>query len=239
MAVTERAIRPNLAPAASLNSSHLVTDAECDKLVVEAYKQAFLNMRFAMLSLPGTTLLISAVDDTTTAAPLAANFAILAAQEGERVVLVDADPHTPSLDALFKLTAATGFSSVIRQEGADLAGALQEVDLGSTQPLDLRVLRAGDAGGVPGGVGRARGLHELILRLKNDADRLILVGAPILTHIDSMDLCPLVDGVIVTVSPGKTHREDAGKARQILDRVHAPLLGVVLTASSPVSQPRQ
>jgi Mrp family chromosome partitioning ATPase len=65
------------------------------------------------------------------------------------------------------------------------------------------------------------------------------VGAPILTHTDSMDLCPLVDGVIVTVSPGKTHREDARKARQILDRVHAPLLGVVLTASSPVSPPRQ
>jgi Mrp family chromosome partitioning ATPase len=90
-------------------------------------------------------------------------------------------------------------------------------------------MSAGTAGGVPGGIGHARGLGELLLRLKNSADRVILIGAPILTHVDSMALCPLVDGVVLTVTPGKTHRLDARRAREILDRVGTPLLGVVLT----------
>jgi Mrp family chromosome partitioning ATPase len=37
-----------------------------------------------------------------------------------------------------------------------------------------------------------------------------------------------VDGVVLAVAPGKTHRMDAARAREVLDRVHAPLLGVIL-----------
>ncbi|HVA88824.1 MAG TPA: hypothetical protein VNL71_03190 [Chloroflexota bacterium] len=229
MAISERAARSVLAPAVSKGTGDLASEPGCPKEVAEAYRQAFLATRFAMLHLPGTSLLVSAVDDSTTAAPLAANFALLAAMEGERVVLVDADPHTPTLGHLFSLTPALGFSELVRHEGADALGSLQPIDLGSSQPVDLRVLGAGNAGGIPGGVGRAIGLRELLLRLKNDADRVILVGTPILTHVDSMDLCSLVDGLVVTMSPGRTHREDAARARQVLDRVSAPLLGVVLT----------
>jgi Mrp family chromosome partitioning ATPase len=105
--------------------------------------------------------------------------------------------------------------------------ALQDVDLPGAS--SLRLLGAGDEGGVPGGLGRAHALSLVLAQLKHGADRLLLIGTPVLTHVDSMDLCPHVDGVVITMTPGKTHREDAARARQVLDRVHAPLLGVVLT----------
>jgi Mrp family chromosome partitioning ATPase len=208
----------------------LITDPACPAARRDAYKQAWLNIRFAMLSAPGPALLVSAIDETASAAALAANLAILAAQEGERVILVDADPHEPSVESLFTISTRPGFSTLIRHEGADVESALQELDLPGA--ASLRLVGAGDEGGVPGGLGRARALGEVLTRLKNGADRLILIGTPVLTHVDSMDLCPLVDGVVVTMTPGKTHREDAARARQVLDRVHAPLLGVVLTQST-------
>ena len=235
MAISERAARSVLAPAMSRGTGDLASDPECPKEVAAAYREAFLSTRFAMLNYPGTSLLISAVDDSTTAAPLAANFALLAAMEGERVILVDADAHTPTLGRLFSLTPALGFSELTRHEGIDALGSLQPIDLGSSQPVDLRVLGAGNAGGMPGGIGRAPGLSELLLRLKNDSDRVILVGTPVLTHVDTMDLCSLVDGLVVTMSPDRTHREDAARARQVLDRVSAPLLGVILTSAGIAS----
>jgi Mrp family chromosome partitioning ATPase len=196
---------------------------------VAAYRQAFLNTRFAMLNLGGTSVLISAADATASAATPAANFAILAAQEGERVILVDADLHAPTLDRQFNIAGSPGVSELIRRTDFDAVSILQPVDLGTSAHLDLRVLGAGRAGGIPGGIGRAPGLRSLVESLKAAADRLIVIGTPILTHVDSMDLSSLVDGVVVVVTPGYTHREDAAKARLVLDQVRAPLLGVVLT----------
>jgi protein-tyrosine kinase len=229
MAISERAGRIAPAQAVSRGTGNLVTDAACPPERVDAYRQAFLNTRFAMLNLSGTSLLMSAVDATASAAVAAANFAILAAQEGERVVLVDADLHAPTLDRQFSITGSPGVSELIRRPEFDAMSALQPIDLGTSAHLDLRILGAGRAGGIPGGIGRAPGLHSLIEGLKAAADRLIVIGTPILTHVDSMDLSSLVDGVVVVVTPGYTHREDAAKARQVLDRVQAPVLGVVLT----------
>ena len=229
MAISERAGRVAPTQAVSRSTGSLVTDTDCPPERVGAYRQAFLNTRFAMLNLGGTSLLISAVDGTADAAASAANFAILAAQEGERVILVDADLHSPTLDRQFNIAGSPGVSELIRRTDVDAVGALQPIDLGTASRLDLRVLGAGRGGGIPGGIGRAPGLRSLIEGLKAAADRLIVIGTPILTHVDSMDLSSLVDGVVVIVTPGYTHREDAAKARQVLDRVQAPVLGVVLT----------
>lgn len=224
MAISERVARPTLAPATARNGGLLVTDPTCPSAVQEAYRQTFLNVRFAMLGMPGTTLLISSINSTTSAAPLAANLALLAAQDGEHVVLVDADPHGHSLETLFSLSTRPGFSSLIRHEGTEVGSAIQETELPK-----LRLVGAGDGGGFPGGIGRAPALVEVLRKLKSSAERLILIGAPVLSHVDTMDLCPHVDGVVLTVTPGKTHRLDAARAREVLDRVHAPVLGVVLT----------
>jgi Mrp family chromosome partitioning ATPase len=228
MAISERTGRVAQAQAISRGTGNLVTDAGCPPEQVGAYRQAFLNTRFAMLNLGGTSLLISAVDGTAGAATPAANFAILAAQEGERVILVDGDLHAPTLDRQFNIAGSPGVSELIRRTDVDAVSALQPVDLGTAARLDLRVLGAGQAGGIPGGIGRAPGLRSLIESLKAAADRLIVIGTPILTHVDSMDLSGLVDGVVVVLTPGYTHREDAAKARQVLDRVQAPVIGVVL-----------
>lgn len=224
MAISTRAPQQELALATSRASGLLITDPSCPPAVREAYAQTFLNVRFALHGAAGNTLLVSAVDGTSDAAPLAANLAILAAREGERVVLVDTNAHAPRLDALFSLSPAPGFTTLIRQDGANPTASLQQVDVSN-----LYVLGVEQGKIVPGGPGRAAGLGEVLLRLKNVADRLILVGAPVLTQVDTLDLCRLVDGVVLTVRHDATHREDAARAKDLLTRAQAPLLGVVLT----------
>lgn len=226
MALSSRAAQPVRGVAPTFGKGILVSDSSCPQALRAAYAQTWLNVRYALLGSAARILLVCAVDNTADAAPLAANLAILAAEEGERTLLVDADPHTPSLAGLFNLNlnAGAGFASLVRQDSANVESMIQE----SAVP-NLALLGGGDSLGVPGGIGRAPGLGEVMMRLKTSADRLVLIGSPILTQIDSLDLCPLVDGVLVAVHPGRTHREDAGRAKELLARVHAPVLGVVLT----------
>ncbi|MDB5075273.1 MAG: Non-specific protein-tyrosine kinase [Chloroflexi bacterium] len=225
MAVSERITELHLASAISRDTGLLISDSTCPADVRAAYEQTYLNVRFAMLSGPSSTLLISAVDATSSSAALAANMAILAAKDGERVVLVDADPHAPTLDSVYNLPAEVGFTDLIREDSPDVPATLQH----AADLPNLLLLGVGAAGPIPGGIGRSPGLSEVLHRLKSVADRVIMIGAPILTHVDSMDLCPLVNGVVIAVTPGQTHRLDARRAREVLDRVRAPLLGVVLT----------
>jgi Mrp family chromosome partitioning ATPase len=224
MAISTRASQRAVATIASRASGLLVTDPTCSDVVREAYAQTLLNVRFALYGAAGNTLLVASVDGTSNAAVVATNLAVLAAQEGERVVLVDTNAAAPSLGSLFTLAEAPGFTSLIRQEGMNPAASLQQVDV-----PNLYVLGVEQGKLIPGGLRRAPGLDEVLLRLKNVSDRVILIGAPILTQVDSLDLCQNVDGVLVTVCPDRTHREDAGRARAILERAHAPVLGVVLS----------
>lgn len=228
MAISTRIASPQPAVAASRGSGLLVIDPSFPAATRAAYEQTLLNVRYALLGDGGNTLLISAVDPATAAAPLAANLALLAAQDGEDVLLIDGDLHRPSLDGLFAVEQRPGFATAVRQDTADAAAALQTIDIANLRGR-LRVLPAGDGGGIPGGIGRARGLGEAMLRLKNSAERVVLIGAPLLAQVDSLDLCPYVNGVVAVARSGATHREDAARARDLLARVNAPFLGVVLT----------
>lgn len=224
MAISTRAANSALVPAGGRATGVLVTDSACAATVRDAYAQTLLNVRFALYGSNGSSMLVSAVDDTSNAAIVAANLAILAAQEGERVVLVDTDPRHGGLSGIFDLAEVPGFTSLIRQEGMNPTASLQQVDVPNLYVLGVEKGRM-----IPGGLARADGLPGVIARLKHISDRLILVGAPILGSVDSLDLFAHVDGVLITIGQDRTHRDDVGRARTILHRAHATVIGVVLT----------
>jgi Mrp family chromosome partitioning ATPase len=217
--------RIGTATAQSHGTGALITDSTCPDLVRSAYEQTFLNVKYELMATGGTSLMVSAIDATASACVVAVNLAILAAKDGESVVLIDGDPHTPSLESLFSLSATLGFKNLVQDESPDFVGALNAL----VEVPGLHLIGAGSAAPIPGGIGRAKHLHEVLLQLKKSVDRVIIIGAPILEQIDGLDLARLVDGVIIAVTPGKTHRLDAARARDLLDRVKAPLVGVVLT----------
>ncbi|HVA91858.1 MAG TPA: hypothetical protein VNL71_18685 [Chloroflexota bacterium] len=200
----------------------LIIDHSCPAIRRAAYARTALEIRFALLARPGATLLVSAVDIAISAARLAANLAILAAQGGERVVLVDANPYAPSLQALFALPKHAGFADLVRGEPVGAPGQLVDA------VPNLRVIGAGE-GQLPAGRRYRAALAGALAPLKDGADQLILIGPPLMARADSLELCHFVDGMIVTLVPGVTSRLDAARVRDLLARVRAPLLGAILT----------
>jgi len=74
----------------------------------------------------------------------------------------------PSLDLVYTLCVTAGFSDLVQVR---IAGS-RDGDDDSLRPTNLRVIGAGSAGTVPGGLGRAPGLAGVMSLLKHSCERL-------------------------------------------------------------------
>jgi len=206
--------------ARDVSARLLVTSPSCPGGVEEAYHTLLTNIDLALGPRAGHVVVVAAVDTTADAA----NLALVAGQAGDRTIIVDADTQTPRLDALFGLDQAPGLAQLLADERHDLR------ELARPTPVpSLGVVTAGVDGGRHSRLDRLGDLSAVLPRLKNVADRVIIVAPPVLSGTDVMRLGEYADGVLLVISPGKTGREKAARAHALLEKARTPLLGAVLT----------
>src|SRR5689334_4578664 len=107
MAITEQAKAPSLARDVA-SSQLLITALACPSSVVEAYHTLFTNADLALGPNAGRMIAVAAIDDTADAATVAANLALVAAQGGDRTLLIDANVQQPTLAGLFGVKETPG-----------------------------------------------------------------------------------------------------------------------------------
>lgn len=224
MAVSE-AISRLSAPLRGDTSPLLVTSPDCPDAVVEAYHALFTNVDLALGSAGGGLIAVAALDETANAALVAANLALVAAQSGDRTLLIDGEVQSPTLHEAFGAGDAPGLAQLLGGEQDDL----RELAQSTTLPT-LGLITAGIDGARHNRLERLGDVPAALLRLKNAADRVILALPPILTSTDVLRLGSYVDGVVVVITPGRTERAHAARARALLEKAEVPVLGVTLTA---------
>lgn len=133
---------------------------------------------------------VSGVDRDEQARTLAANLALLEAHAGKRVVLVDANLRRPGLHTLLALPNTRGLSTFL----AASPGAEPHLLDG---PKGLQVLTAGAASADAPELLDSPRMAQLIAMLRDDADLVILAGAPVRDLTDALVLQRLVDGTVL------------------------------------------
>lgn len=204
-------------------SGSLVVDPGCPSAVVDAYHTLLTNVDLELGANAGGMVAVAAVDATASAALVAANLAIVAAQSGDRTLLVDCDVQNPALHEVFGLDMAPGMAQLMGGEHNDLRALAQPTELPT-----LGVVTAGLSGSRHGRLTRLGDVPATLLRLKNAADRVILVAPPVLGGTDLLRLAPYVDGILLVLTPGRTRRELAARAREVLEKAEAPVVGAAL-----------
>jgi Mrp family chromosome partitioning ATPase/capsular polysaccharide biosynthesis protein len=154
---------------------------------------------------------------------LVANLAVVAAEIGLRVLVVDADTAQPRQHEIFGLSNGTGLSSVV-QGVEDAASALQP-----TPYPRVNVLTAGPRLHDRGEAVESY-LHG-IPRLGALAD-LVIVDSPSLTDADVGLLAAVTDGVVFLVRAGSTTARRLRAALDGFEALEVPVLGLVLTMTS-------
>lgn len=168
------------------------------------------DVRVVMVTSPGP----SEGKTTTTA-----NLAVVLAEAGYEVLVVNCDYRLPKLHRYFhqphetRRTLDTGIPGVT---------------------LIADVTEAGDRN--PTTVVEAQ--RSLIERARERYDVVLLDTAPLLATNDAVSLLPVVDMVVLVAQEGRTDREAAEETISVLRRRQAPVAGVVLTASSGIGRSR-
>jgi non-specific protein-tyrosine kinase len=103
-----------------------------------------------------------------------------------------------------------------------------KLPLQETQVENLQVLTSGPVPPNPAEILASQRMGELLALLRSKAEYVLIDTPPIIAVTDAAVLAPKVDGVLLVINAGKTKRDLAVKARDMLRQVNANILGVVL-----------
>lgn len=204
------------------NSTGLVTVQAPRSAAAEAYRTLSTNIQFSSLDRDVRSLLVTSVGPDEGKSIVLANLAIVMAEGGRRVVMVDCDLRHPSLHQIFGLADQPGLTTMMLNES--LAPARQGT---SVSGVDL--VAAGPLPPNPAELIASERFSRVLASIVEDADVVLVDAPPVSAVSDAAILATKVDGVLLVVDSGRTRRENARRASEQLTRVGARLLGAVLT----------
>jgi non-specific protein-tyrosine kinase len=200
----------------------------------EAYRTLRTNLQLAPGGAPRRRLLLTSAGPGEGKSTALANLAVVMAQAGQRVVVVDADLRRPSQHILFRLRTSPGLSNLLASP-SPAAGAPGDdgASLQATTVDGLRVLTSGPLPPNPAELLGSGRMEEVLARLgdagaQGGADVVLIDSPPVVPFSDAAVLSRRADGVLLVVGAGTVKREQARKAKAQLEAVGAPLLGVVV-----------
>jgi len=202
----------------------LITLTDPRSPISEAFRTLRTNMDFSSLDQPLHTLVVTSPGPDEGKSTTVANLAVITAQAGKKVILADCDLRRPRQHELFGLSNDRGLTTMMVDENAFRSPPWQEI----AGVSGLRVLPSGPLPPNPADFLGSRRMTEVIAWLKEQADLVLFDTPPAVAVTDAAILAARVDGVLLVVSAGITRREYAQRAKALLEKVNARLVGVVL-----------
>ena len=206
----------------------LITISDASAAAAEAYRALRTNIIFndAVEKLSVLLVTMPAPESNSgSKATLAANLAVTIAQSGRSTLLVDCDLRHPSQHKIWGISNDVGLGTVL-ESGDELRVANVGVD-------NLSVLPSGPRPENPADLLGSRQMEDLIAQLRTQAEFILFDAPPVLAVTDAALLATKMDGVLLVINAGETRRDHVERAREILERVRARVIGAVLN-NAPV-----
>lgn len=159
----------------------------------------------------------------------ALNLAVVLAQLGKKVLLIDADLHKARLHEVMKVSNRIGLVSILAQE-IDAQTALH-----TTVVSGLAIITAGPSSPNPSGLLASEAMRQLLKAAEKTFDYIVFDSPPVQTVADALILGNMADGVVLCVKGGETPREQVARARDRLLRANVRILGVLINNLSEPS----
>lgn len=187
---------------------------------VEEYRALRTNVQFLGFDRDLKALMVTSSIAGEGKSTTVANLAVMLAQAGSSVVLVDADLRKPRIREMFGLAAGPGLTDNLL--GTPLSETITEFD------TNLHLLQAGAVPPNPSEMLSGRRMKAIVAELRSDFEYVLFDTPPVLPVTDAIAVSRHVDGVLVVVQSGRATVPSLQEALADLDRVAAPVLGVVL-----------
>ncbi len=192
--------------------------------ISEAYRSLRTNIQYASVDNPIKSLLVTSPSPQDGKSNVAIDLAIVLAQSGQRVILVDGDMRRPVIHKRLKLTNRRGLSSFFVPSSADMVSSMRIVE----NVENLVVITSGSLPPNPSELFMSDRMGIILDKLKKAGDVVIIDTPPLMAVTDAVVLAPRVDGVLMVIRPEATKLSACREALNQLHQVGGNLIGVVM-----------
>jgi capsular exopolysaccharide synthesis family protein len=198
----------------------LLAGAEGHSARAEALRQLRTTLQYVDADRPVKTLVVTSAVPGEGKSSTACGLAILFAEAGQRVLIIDADLRRPSIADYLGLEGAVGLTTV-------LVGKASVNDVLQQYGTDLWVLPSGFLPPNPSELLGSRHMANLLSDLREQFDMIIVDCPPLLPVTDAAVVAARADGALLLARARKTSNAQVSTAVRALQSVDARLLGCV------------
>jgi non-specific protein-tyrosine kinase len=195
--------------------------------ISEAFRVLRTNLQFSFVDEPPNSISVTSPGPTEGKSITLANLAVVIAQSGRKVIIVDTDLRRPVQHRIFNLPNRHGLSDVVVDTKVSVSEQVQETSI-----ENLYLLSSGALPPNPAELLGSSRMKAIIGDLESDFDLVIFDSPPVLVVADSVILGSYVDGVIIISDVGRTRSAELKRSVEELQRGRANVVGVVLNRVS-------
>ena len=199
-----------------------LTDKDVPFSVVESYKSIRTNVNFALSTFERKVFTVTSTSPAEGKSTTSANIAIALAQGGSKILLIDGDLRKSVQHKVFSLSNKRGLSTAI--------GKMEKLDdcIAKNVMENLDVMTAGPIPPNPSELLASENMTEILDRLCERYDTIIIDTPPVNVVTDSMELAKNVSGTIMVIRYGETTTDDVEEAMKKIEFCQMNMLGFIL-----------
>ncbi|WP_303699671.1 CpsD/CapB family tyrosine-protein kinase [Lentibacillus sp. CBA3610] len=201
---------------------HLITKMNPRSPIAEQFRTVRTNLQFSSADHELKSLMVTSSGPSEGKSSSAANLAVVYAQQGKKVLLVDSDMRKPTVHYTFRLDNLSGLSNILVGD----ASLQDTVTYSDVENLD--VIACGPIPPNPSELLGSRRMEQFIKEAKMAYDIILFDTPPVLAVTDAQILANLCDGSMLIVRSKQTEYESAEKSIDVLQSSTAKFLGTVL-----------
>jgi capsular exopolysaccharide synthesis family protein len=206
----------------SKNKEEIMVTQEDHSPVAESFRSLKNNLEFLGVGKLAKTIIVTSPEQSEGKTTISTNLAVTFAQDGKRVLLIDADLRQPAVHSYFHMSNQTGLVDVL-SNGLDAEAAgrawkktlmLNVIPSGLITPEAIKLLGS-------------EKMDQILASLKNAYDVIVLDTPPCFVS-DVQAMANKVDAIMLVVRPGYTHRDSAQDAIEQFNLVGAKIAGIIM-----------
>lgn len=202
---------------------HIEVIHNSKSLVAESFRTLRSNLQFSEFGKNLKVIVVTSSNPNEGKSEVSINLAACLAQQGKKVIIIDADMRRPTQHKLTNLNNTEGLSTfLLKKSGVDSIRHL------TIDGVNLDVLPSGPIPPNPSEMLASISMEQTIKAFEDFYDYVIIDTPPLLAATDSQVLSSISDATLLVVDIKKTKRRQVTEAKRRLDHVGARLLGVVM-----------
>jgi succinoglycan biosynthesis transport protein ExoP len=191
--------------------------------VAEAYRHLRTSLLLSSAGQPPKTILVTSSQPSEGKTTTAVNTAVMLAQTGAEVLIIDCDLRRPRIHTHFNIPNGKGLTNYLSGD-AETEALLQPYD----KLPNLKIMTSGPVPPNPAELIGSDEMRKLLNALGERFTHIIIDSPPTISFTDSSILSTMVDGVMLVVHGGKSSRAIVRRAKQQLLDIGANIYGIVL-----------